>query len=95
MTGPADLLPEAPELDTDLARVDTCIRCAHWGVQSDVRETDRWMFCMQGEVHAMAHRNYRCEHHERVSIEAARHRLEVSAATPATPWLVEPEAEAA
>jgi hypothetical protein len=30
--------------EPDLGQPNACIRCAHWGAQSDVRETDRWRF---------------------------------------------------
>jgi hypothetical protein len=79
ITDPAILSPGGtaePGLpDPDLDNANACIRCAHWGAQSDVRETDRWRFCMRGEVHALAHRNFTCEEHERIPKSAALARL--------------------
>jgi hypothetical protein len=62
------------ETEPDLGQPNACIRCEHWGVQSDVRENDRWRFCMV-DPPALAHRDFTCPSHVRIPKQAALARL--------------------
>jgi hypothetical protein len=41
-----------------------CQNCAHWGVQTDLRETSKWKFCLQLPP-ALAHADFSCNDYER------------------------------
>lgn len=74
MSAPDLLAGIDSDAEPDLGQPNACIRCEHWGAQSDIRETDRWRFCMV-DPPALAHRDFTCDAHKRIPKHAAIARL--------------------